>query len=380
MENNAEDFSSIIELLWQCLSQSKRPLGLLLGAGCPSAIKIKNGAGEPQPLIPAIAGLTDAVNQSLVSSHPKYDALLSRLSSDLCRDPNIEEILSHVRGLAQIVGRMEVFDLRKDEIERLEKAITGQITQEVTVDLPQELTPYDDLAIWADSVTQDIPIRIFTTNYDLLLEAAFERHGVPFFDGFTGAREPFLDSVAIESDDLPARLIRIVKLHGSSNWVERKDRTVVRVIAESENASRFIHPSHLKYSESRRMPYLIMFDQLRDFFKQQSATFVSIGYSFRDEHINDIIIQGLRGNPSAKVFGLQYGKIETYESARKIAKNHLGLTIVASNCCIHAGRDFNPKSTDDDENISLNLGDFTRFGNKLKSLVEPVTGNTNNVG
>ncbi len=267
-----------------------------------------------------------------------------------------------------------------DEIERLEKAITGQITQEVTVDLPQELTPYDDLAIWADAVTQDIPIRIFTTNYDLLLEAAFERHGVPFFDGFTGAREPFLDSVAIESDDLPARLIRIVKLHGSSNWVERKDRTVVRVIAESENASRFIHPSHLKYSESRRMPYLIMFDQLRDFFKQQSATFVSIGYSFRDEHINDIISQGLRGNPSAKVFGLQYGKIETYESARKIAKNHLGLTIVASNGCIHAGRDFNPKSINDDENISLNLGDFTRFGNKLKSLVEPVTGNTNNVG
>ena len=46
--------------------------------------------------------------------------------------------------------------------------------------------------------------------------AAFERCSVPFFDSFAGAREPFLDTAAIEADDLPPRWTRIIKLHG---WV-----------------------------------------------------------------------------------------------------------------------------------------------------------------
>ena len=49
------------------------------------------------------------------------------------------------------------------------------------------------------------------------------------------------------------------------------------------------------------MPYLMLQDQLRNFFKSQSATLIAVGYSFSDEHINDLIAQGLRSNPNAKV-------------------------------------------------------------------------------
>lgn len=369
MESNVNHFERIEESLSQCLSQGKRPLGLLLGAGCPSSIKVEDTNGEQKPLIPDIAGLTDVVNRSLTPSYSKYAALLSRLSDDLDRNPNVEEILSHVRGLAQIVGKGQVHDLDMDEIEDLEKAITGHITQAVTVELPPAPTPYDDLAIWAHAVTRDIPIRIFTTNYDLLLEAAFERKNVPFFDGFTGAQEPFLDSAAIEADDLPPRLTRIVKLHGSSNWVVREARGVVRLAANDSAEPRFIHPSHLKYTESRRMPYLVMFDQLRDFFRQQSATLITVGYSFRDDHINDIVSQGLRGNPSAKIFGLQYDKADAYESAIDIGRAHLGLTIVASDGGIDAGREFKLNSSEDDEAQSSTVGDFVGFGELLRRSV-----------
>ena len=369
MESNVNDFERIEESLSQCLSQSKRPLGLLLGAGCPSSIQVENGEGDLQPLIPDIAGLTAIVNRSLASSQSNYGALLSRLSEDLDREPNVEEVLSHVRGLAQIVGKHQVHDLDKNAIDHLEKTITDQITQTVTVDLPTSHTPYDDLANWAHAVVRDLPIRIFTTNYDLLLEAAFERNNAPFFDGFVGAKEPFLDTASIEADDLPPRWTRIIKLHGSSNWVVRSDGRVVRMTANAGEERRLIHPSHLKYTESRRMPYLAMLDQLRDFIKLPSATLVTVGYSYRDDHINDLLGQGLRGNASAKIFGLQFDNIGAYESASSLAKQHLGLSIVARDGGIDAGNEYLHESNENGGKEYSDAGDFLKFGENLRRSV-----------
>ena len=369
MELHTNYLDHIEESLSQCLSQSKRPLGLLLGAGCPASIKVADADDGHRPLIPDVAGLTTLINRSLDASSPNYKALVSRLRDDLNQEPNIEEILSHIRGLALIVGKQRVHGLDKDAIDQLERAVTTQIMQAVAVDLPSEHTPYDDLAVWSRAVTRDIPIRIFTTNYDLLLEAAFERSSVPFFDGFAGAREPFLDTAAIEADDLPPRWTRIIKLHGSSNWAAREDRGVVRLPVGGSEERRLIHPSHLKYTESRRMPYLVMFDQLRDFFKRQSATLITLGYSFRDDHINDLVAQGLRANASAKIFGLQYGQLNTYDSAKDLARQNFGLTVIATDGGIDAGRAFALESTTDPEAHAFKLGDFREFGDRLMRSV-----------
>ena len=369
MESNVNDHERIEESLSQCLAQSKRPLGLLLGAGCPASIQVPDDGGEQKPLIPDIAGLTSMVNRSLEESHPKYQELLVRLTDDLERPPNIEEVLSHVRGLAQIVGKHQVHNLNKSEIDGLERNITDEITKAVSVNLPTDHGPYDDLAIWAHAVTRDIPIRIFTTNYDLLLETAFERKGVPFFDGFAGAKEPFLDSAAIEEDDLPPRWTRLIKLHGSSNWVMRDDQRVVRVNAGDGDERRLIHPSHLKYTESRRMPYLAMFDQLRDFLKNQSATLITVGYSFNDDHINDLLCQGLRGNASAKIFGLMYKELKKYTSAVAIAEQHLGLSLLAGDGGIDAGKVFMQEHDEDGVSQISQLGDFQHFGQRLRRTV-----------
>ena len=157
---------------------------------------------------------------------------------------------------------------------------------------------------------------IFTTNYDLLLEQAFERNAVPFFDGFVGSRRPFLDIHALEVDDVPARWARIWKLHGSVNWTLLADGSVVRSLPTSPDGQRLIHPSHLKYEESRRMPYLVMQDRFRAFFRQPSATLVTAGYSYSDQHINELLVDGLRGNPSAAAFAMLYGALDTYTEAR----------------------------------------------------------------
>ena len=58
------DPSKQIGYLQQSLSNDKKPLGLFLGAGCPVAIISEDGKNTP--LIPDIAGITQAIRETLV--------------------------------------------------------------------------------------------------------------------------------------------------------------------------------------------------------------------------------------------------------------------------------------------------------------------------
>lgn len=367
------DRQALQNTLSQCLAQSKRPLGLLIGAGCPTSIRVDSGDGKHKPLIPDISGLTVQINCNLGtgdgdnSDEGAYSKLVERLTGDLGSTPNVEEILSHIRALASVVGRGCVHGLDAAAIDQLETSVTTEISNAVNVELPASHTPYDSLALWSHAARRDTPIRIFTTNYDLLLESAFERRQVPFFDGFVGSRQPFIDAEALEADDLPPRWARIIKLHGSSNWTVRANQ-VIRTEASIREEQRLIYPSHLKYSESRQMPYLAMFDQLRAFLSQESATLFAVGFSFADEHINEHLGYGLRKNPSAKIFGLQYGALDQYPAATQLAGDHLGLTIAARDQVVDAGKEY-VWDTDDEEDSGFDLGDFAQFGEYLMSLI-----------
>jgi hypothetical protein len=68
---------------------------------------------------------------------------------------------------------------------------------------------------WVGGTNRECAVEIFTPNYDLLFEEAFERAGFPYFDGFTGGHAPFFDPPSIADDVLPARWSRLWKLHGS---------------------------------------------------------------------------------------------------------------------------------------------------------------------
>lgn len=366
-----------LDSLSQCLSQSKRPLAVFLGAGCPAAVRVPGDAGATTPLIPDIAGLTTAVTEAIQSSDSKADhaTLMAGLSEDLNRTPNIEDMLTRLRTLTTVVGDHSVRGLTAPAIRRLEERITELITDQVSVGLPPPPTPYDDLAVWIGSADRSAAIRLFTTNYDLLAEEALERNEVPFFDGFVGVNQPFMDSRAVDADDLPTRWTRLWKLHGSINWTLLPSGKVVRRPPESEVDRRLIHPSHLKYDESRRMPYLVMQDQLRAFLRQQSATLVIIGYSFGDEHINDLLLQGLRGNPTATAFSLQHGRLEKYLHAGKLAGATSGLTLLALDGGVIASREASWQPAVGGKPTECKLGDFAELGKFMRRLVARSTKN-----
>jgi hypothetical protein len=134
---------------------------------------------------------------------------------------------------------------------------------------------------------------------------------------------------AIEEDALPARWARLWKLHGSINWCRSDNGGVMRRDTAKGIDRRLIHPSHLKYDESRRMPYLALFDRLRTFLRSSNAVLITCGYSFRDQHLNEVFREGLERNAGAAIFGLLHGNLDRSEKALDIAEREGNLLLLA---------------------------------------------------
>ncbi|MBP6875767.1 MAG: SIR2 family protein [Candidatus Eisenbacteria bacterium] len=316
--------------LQQCLSSDKKPLGLFLGAGCPMAIRV--GGGNGQPLIPDIEGITTAVREALsqcADCGPFLKLVDEQFSKDERRDVTVEDMLSHIRALRAVAGKDMVRGLTAENLDRLDEEICRTIHGLADKTLSGICTPYHRVAFWAGGTQRENPVEIFTTNYDLLMEQALEDHRVPYFDGFAGVRKPFFDIQAMEDDRLPPRWARLWKLHGSINWYQVPTEGVCRGATNEEGMRRVIHPSHLKYEESRRMPYLAMIDRLRAFLKQPTAVLVICGHSFRDQHLNEVLIQGLQSTQTAIAFALLYGEMADHPEAGKLARMQPNLSLLA---------------------------------------------------
>ena len=259
--------------LRQIIAQGRKRIGLLVGAGGPAGIY---PAGSDKPLIPAVAGLTDMVIEALQADHKE---VLSAIKSELS-SPNIESILSRVRSLAGVIGSATVHGLNGEGYQKLGQAICERIGAIVNQPLPAGDSPYSELVTWISGTGREHPIEIFTTNYDLLFEQALERAHVPYFDGFAGASEPFFDPSSVASNDLPARWVRVWKLHGSLGWASNSRGEVIRT--GKHDATHLVFPEHLKYDQTQKAPYAALFDRLRAFLMTPDTLLIATGFSFGD--------------------------------------------------------------------------------------------------
>jgi hypothetical protein len=335
--SNKYCISDRVNILGQALNSNKSKVAFLLGAGCPLSVCI-----EDKPLIPDIAGLTKDVYGEL--SHEQQQ--LAKKIKD--GKGTIEDILSRVRLLIEAIDDEEFKGLRKTDLEDMERAICEKITAKVDKELPNDITSYHNLASWISGIPREYPIEIFTPNYDLLIESSLESKGIPYFDGFIGSRSAFFDLHSMEHEELPARWVRLWKLHGSVNWwLDENGRVFRGTSKKQEGGKQMIYPSHLKYSQSRRMPYLAMQDRLSNFLSKGQSVLVTSGYSFVDQHLNEIIIQRLSANPRAVCFGLLYGNIEEYPDALKCAQKAMNLHLISKNAAFFAGEQKNWEEKDD---------------------------------
>lgn len=346
------------------LEEGKQRIGCFLGAGCPLGIYDADGE-KSMILIPAVDELTKRVALGLEARDKELNKTADGITSVLkktwdsiyndCKsandaEPTVEDVLTELRTVANLRGNTAVWGLKKEGLNNLDMEICSLIVTEMKKSLPEHRNSYNRFASWIGGLHSLFPVEIFTPNYDLLFEQAFEQHPLPHFDGFVGSREPWFDLSSIEHDAIPIRWTRLWKLHGSINWEKIEEKIdgislarVVRVAREATTGRVMIYPSHLKYDQSRRMPYLAMLDRLRAFFRgsaikkhsdtdkreEDAPRLIICGYSFLDDHLNEIILDGLRGNRNAQCFALMYGKLLDHPRAVEFARKQGNLTVLA---------------------------------------------------
>ena len=125
-----------------------------------------------------------------------YDKLLDELQETGKNIDNVEDILSFVRGLKEVSSGSSVRGFSEADLIELEKNICNKIVSRLDVTLPDQESPYHKLTSWVQ-IDREKPIEVFTTNYDLLVEQAFEERSIPYFDGFVGSRQSFFDLRAV---------------------------------------------------------------------------------------------------------------------------------------------------------------------------------------
>lgn len=168
---------------------------------------------------------------------------------------------------------------------------------------------------------------IFTSNYDLAFEYAFDNLGIKYIDGFSGFHHRYFKPETFNYDifypgsttagkvQRIEKVVRYFKLHGSISWVSDGQRTpsniygieempielIKRKAEDKKDAFDYgnlmIYPTAVKKSYTLDLPYSELFRHFAYCISQPQSVLFTVGYSFCDEHFNDIIYQAL-SNPS----------------------------------------------------------------------------------
>jgi hypothetical protein len=345
------------------LAARARHVCLLLGAGSSAS------AG-----LPTVAQLEVIVTDSLVDPHKSF-------LTDLLDGRNLEQVLSRIRRMRSLLGPTEVLaGMSAVQAAELDHMICAAVTTAVDA-TGKDITAFVNLASWASRMETHRPVEIFTVNYDLLIEAGLEELGVPYFDGFVGGVRGRFAPELIEPTDsrpetrLPPGFVRLWKLHGSTNWTASTIGTrheIVRTAVAVGDAVA-IYPSDEKYDESRRLPFVALLDRFRRALVEPETITLVSGYSFGDEHLNEMLFDAAQRHPRSEVVALCHGDIPPVVEQR--AASTRNLVALSPKAAIIDGHKAAWASGDDIPGVfegdTFLLGDFTSFATFLARQVSP---------
>lgn len=319
--------------LRQVLSQGRKRIGLFIGAGAPVSILVndKNELdANGDSIIPAVKGLTKSVLEKLDSSEIE---VIGKLFSGT-ENYNIEDILTKIRRLSQAIGCEKIHGYDGAEFDKVAENICSEIGKIVAAQLPNGTTSFSELVSWIGGIDRIYPIEIFTPNYDLLIEEAFERARLPYFDGFSGSFKPFFEASSINGDLLPARWSRLWKIHGSLGWDIDGD-SITRT--GDRNATSLIYPEHLKYEHISRQPFSALFERLRNFLCCPDTLLLATGFSFEDAHIASVFEETLSTNSHVSIIAFQHSPLTEESPAVQLALKRPNLSVFGPDSAVIAG-------------------------------------------
>lgn len=316
------------------LAYSKN-VGFFFGAGTSCALGIPN-----------IATLTVSVRDGLDDKCQKhFDLLGGDVAGELeGRSVNIEDILNQVRRIREITCDREeksYLAISGKDAKELDGKICGLIYSIITdCEDKADTTQSERFLSWLNVLNHEYSKEIFTTNYDLILERALEICRIPYFDGFVGSYEPFFyqDSVdrLIKRNELTSNWIRLWKIHGSLSWFWKdKDgdgsQSIIRAgkfqLERVPKNELVIYPSKEKYDSSRKQPFISYFDRLKNYLLDGELLFIFSGYSFSDQHINELIFNCLRQNNRLYCIVLCYQDSEVEKLDKLVGTSFMNMSV-----------------------------------------------------
>lgn len=325
------------------LAYSKN-IGFFFGAGTSCALGIPN-----------VEQLTNGIDAALIDDFKTHFELIKTdLTAAVApRTVNIEDILNHIRRIRELTGEAagkSYIGVSGEAAKKLDKEICTKI-YDIILDKEKiaDLETTKKFFAWLSILNREFSKEVFTTNYDLIIEKSLESSQIPYFDGFVGAYEPFFWQESIDkligNNDLTQNWIRLWKIHGSLSWFWKEDAKtkspkIVRIgkieKIEDEKDELVIYPSKEKYDSSKKQPFVAYFDRLKNYLLNGELLFIFTGYSFSDQHINEIIFNCLRQNNRLSVL-VFFFKDEEVESLHKLASSYMNLNVFGPKKAIISG-------------------------------------------
>ena len=282
------------------------------------------GSGTSSPAIPIMKCLLKAIrNSDLTSDEKEVFEQISEVKKD-----NIEEILGTLysqKAYLEGIGDTDSDDIKLclDLINKIEGIIYDNLTPDLAPDTISEpcqmvLGYYKLLYSKITNRNKDLSrINIFTTNNDLFNETALDSLNIHYINGFSGGLKKYFNpaffnytyskrmDTSLEKFEPVNNMVYLYKIHGSVNWVEDSSNANsyfnIRELTEIEedyNGKAMIYPTPLKQNKSLGSPYVDLFREFQHKLLEPNSVLFVIGYSFNDEHINDIIYRSLVTNSS----------------------------------------------------------------------------------
>lgn len=282
------------------------------------------GSGTSCPAIPNMKDLLSKVDVAVKGTDT--EKLYNRVKKK-AKD-NLEEILGvlysgkfYAEGLLGKVRKNRFKCVKL--IKRIEEVIFKEINIDFSTKIQKEVLEtyqrfYQKVALRNKDLSR---ISVFTTNNDLYNETALDSLNIHYVDGFGGGLHKYFNpslfnytyskrmDFNVDKYEPVENMVYLYKIHGSVNWIydENSKNSFFNIMEVNKldgydtEKGVIIYPTPTKQNKSLGAPYVDLFREFQHKLLEHNTVLFVIGYSFSDQHVNDIIYRALATNTTINV-------------------------------------------------------------------------------
>ncbi len=298
------------------------------------------GSGTSAKSIPTMKKMQEDIQKSINKNKlcEEQKTLFNSINND-----NLEKKLEilyakkyYLEGIKKQTSNGENTSNELDVVENLIKCIEEKMFEKINVHFPTEETEKTEETEEVKKVKETLELykifyqkvtlrnkdlsrtNIFTTNADLFNEKALDAININFNTGFSSGLERIFNPARfhytfskkidanLEKFEPLENMVYLYKLHGSINWIKKEGSSLfdiqeITVPSKKDTNHILIYPTPLKQYQSLSTPYSDLIREFQTKLNLPNSVLFIIGFSFSDDHINNIIYRSMASNSSISI-------------------------------------------------------------------------------